>query len=63
MAPMRRRDIYDDMPDGAAQRDRNKQRLAELEREGASRHARLAEVVAYAELAGRVVLPMCPRTL
>jgi hypothetical protein len=63
MAPMRRPDIYDDMPDGAAQRERNKQRLAELEREGASRHARLAEVVAYAELAGRVVLPMCPHTL
>jgi hypothetical protein len=63
MAPMRPRDIYDDMPDGAAQRDRNKQRLAELEREGASRLARLAEVVADADLAGRVVLPMCPHTL
>ena len=63
MAPMRRRDIYDDMPDGAAQRDRNKQRLTELEREGASRRARLAEVVAYADLAGQVVLPMCPHTL
>jgi hypothetical protein len=63
MAPMRPRDIYDDMPDGAAQRDRNKRRLAELEREGASRRARLAEVVAYADLAGRVVMPMCPHTL
>lgn len=63
MAPMRHRDIYDDMPDGAVQRDRNKQRLAELEREGATRRARLAEVVAYAELAGQVVLPMCPHTL
>ena len=63
MAPMRPRDIYDDMPDGAAQRDRNKQRLTELEREGASRRARLAEVVAYADLAGQVVLPMCPHTL
>jgi hypothetical protein len=63
MALMRRQDIYDDMPDGAAQRDRNKQRLAELERAGASRRARLAEVVAYAELAGQVVLPMCPHTL
>lgn len=63
MAPMRPRDIYDDMPDGTSQRDRNKQRLTELEREGASRRARLAEVVAHAELAGQVVLPMCPHTL
>ena len=61
--PMRRQDIYDDMPDGAAQRDRNKQRLAELEREGTSRRARLAEVVAYAELVGQVVVPLCPHTL
>jgi hypothetical protein len=63
MAPMRPRDIYDDMPDGAAQRDRNKQRLAELLREGASRRARIAEVVNYAELAGQVVLPACRHTL
>lgn len=34
---MHLKDIYDDMPDGAAQRDRDKQRLAELEREGAAR--------------------------
>ena len=63
MVPMRRADIYDDMPDGAVQRERNRQRLAELEREGASRRARLAEVFAYADLAGQVVLPMCPHTL
>jgi hypothetical protein len=63
MASMRPRDIYDDMPDGAAQRDRNKQRLAELEGEGAARRARLAEVVAGAELAGQVVLPACSHTL
>jgi transcriptional regulator of nitric oxide reductase len=56
------RDIYDDMPDGVAQRDRNKQRLAELEADGASRRARIAEVVAYAELAGPTVLPACPHT-
>lgn len=63
MAPMRPRDIYDDMPDGAAQRALNRQRLAELEREGASRRARIAEIVADAELAGRVVSPVSPHTL
>jgi hypothetical protein len=63
MASMPRQDIYDDMPDGAVQRDRNKQRLAELEREGASRRARLADIVGYAQLAGQVVLPTCPHTL
>lgn len=63
MASMRSRDIYDDMPDGAAQRDRNKQSVAELEGEGAARRARLAEVVAYAELAGQVVLPICSHVL
>jgi hypothetical protein len=57
------RDIYDDMPNGAAQRDRNKQRLAELEREGASRRARIAEVVENAELTGQIVVPMCPHAL
>jgi hypothetical protein len=60
---LRPRDIYDDMPDGAAQRDRNRQRLAELEADGASRRARIAEVVAYAELAGQIVLPVCRHTL
>jgi hypothetical protein len=63
MSPMRLRDIYDDMPDGTVQRDRNKHRLAELEREGASRRDRIAEVVAYAELAGQVVSPTCPHML
>lgn len=63
MTSMRPRDIYDDMPDGADQRDRNKQRVAELEGEGAARRARLAEVVAYAELAGQVGLPMSSHTL
>jgi hypothetical protein len=60
---MRPRDIYDDMPDGVAQRERNKRRLAELEREGAPRRARIAQVVDYAELLGRVVLPVCRHTL
>jgi hypothetical protein len=58
-----RKDIYDDMPDGAAQRDRNKQRLAELEREGAARRARIAQVVSFAGLTGRVVLPTYPHIL
>ena len=62
-AVMGPRDIYDDMPDGDAQRERNRQRLAELDREGASRRARLADVVAYAELAGRVVSPVSPHVL
>ncbi len=60
---MRPRDIYDEMPDGAAQRDRNRQRLAELEAQGASRRARIAEVVGHAELAGQIVLPVCSHTL
>ncbi len=45
---MRLRDIYDDMPDGAAQRERNKRRLAELEREGDARRARIARAGAFA---------------
>jgi hypothetical protein len=63
MAPMRPRDIYDDMPDGPAQRDRNRRRLAELEHAGASRRARIAAAVAQAELTGRIALPVCPHTL
>jgi hypothetical protein len=63
MPTMGPRDIYDDMPDGAVQRDRNKQRLAELEADGAARRARIAEVVAYAELAGQAVLPACSHSL
>jgi hypothetical protein len=57
------KDIYDDMPDGAAQRERNRQRLAELERDAANRRARIAEVITYADLVGRVILPPCPHTL
>ena len=49
------RDMYDDMPDGAAQRKNNKKRLAELERDGAARRARLAQVIALEELWHEVV--------
>ncbi|HWD76321.1 MAG TPA: hypothetical protein VG371_14360 [Solirubrobacteraceae bacterium] len=49
------RDIYDDMPDGASQRQHNKQRLAELERDGAARRARIAQVIALEELWHEVV--------
>jgi hypothetical protein len=49
------RDIYDDMPDGAAQRKHNKKRLADLERDGAARRARLAQVIALEELWHEVV--------
>lgn len=49
------RDVYDDMPDGAAQRKNNKKRLAELERDGAARRARLAQVIALEELWHEVV--------
>jgi len=54
---MRPRDIYDDMPDGAEQRRRNKQRLAELEGEGAARRARIAQVLALAELGAHAIQP------
>jgi hypothetical protein len=60
---MRPKDVYDTMPDGAAQRRRNKQRLAELEREGALRRARIAQVGGVADLRRRVGLPTCPHTL
>lgn len=49
------RDIYDDMPDGTVQRQHNKQRLAELERDGAARRARIAQVIALEELWHEVV--------
>ncbi|HET8979757.1 MAG TPA: hypothetical protein VFN87_16475 [Solirubrobacteraceae bacterium] len=49
------RDIYDDMPDGTAQRQHNTQRLAELERDGAARRARIAQVIALEELWHEVV--------
>ena len=55
---MRRpRDIYDDMPDGAEQLRRNKRRLAELEREGAARRARIAQVLAFDELRRQAIQP------
>jgi uncharacterized protein (DUF2384 family) len=54
---MRTRDIYDDMPDGAEQRRRNKQRLAELEREGTARRARIAQVLALADLCSQAIQP------
>ncbi|MGI8715454.1 MAG: hypothetical protein ACR2NR_20185 [Solirubrobacteraceae bacterium] len=60
---MRQRDIYDDMPDGPAQRHHNQQRLAELERDGAARRARLAEVVGVAELYAKIVAPGFHHTL
>jgi hypothetical protein len=49
------RDIYDNMPEGANQRKNNKQRLAELERDGAARRARIAQVIALEELWHEVV--------
>jgi len=51
------RDIYDDMPDGAAQRAHNQRRLAELERDGAARRARIAQVLALADVRGQGVQP------
>jgi hypothetical protein len=53
--PMSMNDIYDDMTDGADQRKHNKRRLAELEREGAARRARIAQVIALEELWHQVV--------
>jgi hypothetical protein len=49
------RDIYQDMPAGAAQRKSNKDRLAELERDGAARRARIAQLIALEELWHEVV--------
>jgi hypothetical protein len=49
------RDIHDEMPDGAAKRQHNKQRPADLERDGAARRARLAQVIALEELWHEVV--------
>jgi hypothetical protein len=49
------RDIYDEISDGAAQRQHNKQRLADLEHDGAARRARLAQVIALEELWHEVV--------
>jgi hypothetical protein len=44
-------DIYDQMPDGDAQRANNKRRLAELERDGAERRRRIAAVLDAAQIA------------
>jgi hypothetical protein len=55
---MRFRDIYDDMPDGDAQRRHNQKRLAELEQEGIVRRARIATVLAQAELDRLIVAPL-----
>ena len=49
------RDIYDKTPDGASKRQHNKQRSAELQRDGAARRARLAQVIALEELWHEVV--------
>ena len=42
---MRLPDIYDAMPEGAAQRRHNERRLAELQREAEARRARIARVL------------------
>ncbi len=60
---MRFRDIYDDMPDGIAQRRYNQTRLAELEQDGDERRARIALVVSQAELSRMVVQPVSPHSL
>lgn len=60
---MRRRDIYDDIHDGAAQRRYNERRLAELEAEGDARRARIAAVVAQADLSRMIVAPSCDHLL
>lgn len=60
---MRPSDIYDDMPDGAAQRQHNKQRLAELERDGAARRARIADVLALTDLCSQAVPTSVPHWL
>ncbi len=60
---MRPRDIYDDMPDGAEQRRRNQLRLAELEREGTARRARIAQVLAVADLCSRAIQAPSPHAV
>jgi hypothetical protein len=49
------RDIHDVRPDGADQRPCEQRRLAELERDGAARRARIAQVNALEELWHEVV--------
>ena len=60
---MRPRDIYDDMPDGAEQRRRNQQRLADLEREGTARRARIAQVLTVADLCSQAIQVPVPHAL
>jgi hypothetical protein len=57
------RDIYDDMPDGEAQRRLNKQRLAELERDGAARRVRIAAVLALADQYDEIIQAASPHSL
>ena len=60
---MRLPDIYDEMPDGADQRQYNKQRLIELERDGAARRGRIAQAMALADLCSHVIQPQSPYAL
>jgi hypothetical protein len=53
--PMQPKDIYDDMPNGTAKRAQNRKRLAELQREGAARRARIAQVIVLEDLWHQVV--------
>lgn len=53
------RDIYDDIPDGVAQRSHNQRRLAELEQEGEARRVRIATIISQAELSRRAIPPGC----
>jgi hypothetical protein len=49
------RDIYDETPEGAGHRQRNRQQPADLDRDGAARRARLAQVIALEELWHEIV--------
>lgn len=49
------RDTRDETPDGASPRQHDKQRPADLERDGAARRARIAQVIALEELWHEVV--------
>jgi hypothetical protein len=60
---MRLPDIYDEMPDGADQREYNKRRLIELERDGAARRARIAQAMALSDLCRQVVQAHSPHAL
>jgi hypothetical protein len=54
---MRFKDIYDDMPDGTDQRRHNQTRLAELEIESEARRARIAMLIAEAQLSRLNIQP------